>query len=489
MLRTRATRGIPEKTWEGDLHSSSFTAGNWGPSGVPTSTDDVCVPAATPNPPVIGAAGTQADVASIESSQTLAVPAGKILKIFSTSQSSLLHNNLTLNGGTLDNAGSLTVQGNLNWGGGSSIIGAGTTTIAPAGTLTASGQNTSLALDTGTLHVDGTATFAGATGGNFFDTYLQNAAEIEIGSGGTLDLQDDQTIYDLGGGTNRIHVLAGGTLTRTQTDGPEPASVGVPVENDGTVAAVSGTTTSLAGGSNPELAASCRLRPGRFAAGTRRSSAPPSGTHSVGGCERHRRRHGPRLRLDTVARSPPPTLTVSGTYAWKRHHDLRRRDDDDHPRRHAERDRPEHARALDTGSCTSTAPRPSRARPAATSSTPTCRTPPTSTSARPARSTSKMTRRSTTSAVARTRSTSSPAATSPGAAVPVPRPSRSRSTTTAPAASACRRGHSRSPGSGATSTGQFNAATGARSTSPAAPTPPAAPASPATAPCASAREP
>ena len=59
--------------------------------------------------------------------------------------------------------------------------------------------------------------------GTYFYTYLQNGAELEVGSGGTLDLQDDQQILENGGTGNLLHVLSGGTLTPTSAAGtPSP---------------------------------------------------------------------------------------------------------------------------------------------------------------------------------------------------------------------------------------------------------------------------
>ena len=42
--------GVVDKTWEGDVNSSWFTAGNWAPAGVPSTASDVCIPAVTAQP-------------------------------------------------------------------------------------------------------------------------------------------------------------------------------------------------------------------------------------------------------------------------------------------------------------------------------------------------------------------------------------------------------------------------------------------------------
>ncbi|MGH2712970.1 MAG: Calx-beta domain-containing protein, partial [Thermoleophilaceae bacterium] len=63
--------------------------------------------------------------------------------------------------------------------------------------------------------------------------------EIEVASGGTLDLQDDQ-FWSHNFSGEQLHVLAGGTLTRTSAAGTDAANVGVPFDNDGTVEVTAG---------------------------------------------------------------------------------------------------------------------------------------------------------------------------------------------------------------------------------------------------------
>ena len=79
------------------------------------------------------------------------------------------------------------------------LPGAGTTTIASGAALTATGLNTYRILDAQTLHIDGTATFAGATAGNGFETYIGQGAVLEVGSGGTLDLRSPTSLPHNGG--------------------------------------------------------------------------------------------------------------------------------------------------------------------------------------------------------------------------------------------------------------------------------------------------
>jgi hypothetical protein len=269
--------GVVDKTWEGDVSSSWFTAGNWGPSGAPTASSDVCIPAGTPNPPVIGT-GAQANAASIESSQAIAVNAGTLRISGTGGQASVLHDDLDLAANTtLNNLSSLSIEGNLGWGPSSTITGAGTTTIAAAGTLTASGDDTFRYLTAQTLHIDGAATLSGHTAATYFDTYLQGGAEIEIGSGGSLDLQNDQFIYDLDFDPgNLIEVQAGGDLTRSAGTGT--ATIQAPVDNDSTSSVdVQTGTLKLGGGSGAETST------GQFSAATGATLEFGGGTHATSG--------------------------------------------------------------------------------------------------------------------------------------------------------------------------------------------------------------
>ena len=70
----------------------------------------------------------------------------------------------------------MTVNGNYRWDNNTTIAGAGTTLIAPSGTLTApAGSSVQRILDTGTLRIQGSATFGGNTDGNYHQTVLITA--------------------------------------------------------------------------------------------------------------------------------------------------------------------------------------------------------------------------------------------------------------------------------------------------------------------------
>ena len=240
---TSCSAGTVDRTWIGATSADWFTTANWSPAALPTASADVCVPAGTAYAPTVST-GAQANAASIESSEPVSVGAGK-LKVFSTTKETVIHGELLLAGGTFEALGPTTVHGNVDWGGGSTIAGTGVMTIASDGTLTASGESTSRELGVGTtLHIDGTATLSGSTvERDGFLTLLLDRSVLEIGSGGTLDVQDAQGFFFSGEDLTRIpliHVLPGGTLTRTSAVA-DPAELNVTLDNDGTVDLRAGT--------------------------------------------------------------------------------------------------------------------------------------------------------------------------------------------------------------------------------------------------------
>ena len=182
---------------------------------------------------------------------------------------------LRLDNGTLSNTGTMTVNGTLEWVNFSTISGAGTTTIASGAALAATDVNTWRVLDAQTLRINGTATLGGATGGDSFDTYIGQGAVLEVGSGGTLDLQNNQNIYHNGGDDPLVHVLAGGNLTRSTGTGT--ASINVPVDNDATSSVtVQAGTLALAGGSGTATST------GQFNVATGAAIDFSGGTHQLG---------------------------------------------------------------------------------------------------------------------------------------------------------------------------------------------------------------
>jgi len=175
-------------TFNGGTSSDWNTDSNWSQNHVPTSGEDVVIPAGSPNA-TLGAGGV-ANSVSLASVRIL-----------------------TVSGGTL-------------------AIGAGASSLAGSLIIGASGVVT-LAGTTSVTHGGGPAdpaiSFKGEDGGR-----------LDVLSGGTLNFASDSNRI-LNNGTNiSMHVFAGGTLEQTAT-GPEGGSVvDIPVDDDGQVLATAG---------------------------------------------------------------------------------------------------------------------------------------------------------------------------------------------------------------------------------------------------------
>ena len=216
---------------------------------------------------------------------------------------------VSLAGGTLaSGAGGTTVHGTLSWDN-DGTIGDGTTTIAPTAPSRPPAGPASSAPSTPAPCGSRAARRSRATPtATSTRPCSSNGADIEVGGASgprTLDLQDDQLIFDGDGGADSVlHVLAGGTLTRTSAAGSGVADVQIPVENDGTVTAAAGTTTWLSGGSSGN---SGQWSP---AAGGFVNFA--GGTHSIGGSTIA----GAGTVYGSYEVASAQTLTVNGNYRW-----------------------------------------------------------------------------------------------------------------------------------------------------------------------------
>lgn len=67
------------KTWMGSIDDNWNIPGNWSTTGVPVSTNDVLIPSATPNQPVVRIPGLSCNNLFIENGATVIVQPGKIL--------------------------------------------------------------------------------------------------------------------------------------------------------------------------------------------------------------------------------------------------------------------------------------------------------------------------------------------------------------------------------------------------------------------------
>ena len=206
---------------------------------------------------------------------------------------------LTLAGGGVAGAGTLDVEGTLNFTTGSTLgdfSNAGTTRIAPGGTMGITGAVGNVFLANAyTLRIDGTATWGPGTP----DILLCDTSRIEVGSGGLLDAQSNESI-DFCSGSAQVDVLNGGELRKSAGIGT--TAINVPLDSDGKTAATSGTL-SLAGG----------------ATGSGQLDATGSGITAIDSPltpEAGMTVTGTGVRLNNGSIGGAQTLTVNGTLNW-----------------------------------------------------------------------------------------------------------------------------------------------------------------------------
>ena len=235
-------------TWTGEAGDGYWqTAGNWSTSGVPTSSDRVCIPS--------GSSATitsTAQVGSItgEGSLTVAASSLEIADGSTVSEiGSLTPRALTLSGST-----TLNVFGALSTSGTSTISGSGEVVVESGATGSLDSSECSLLTMDGTiLSNEGTVT-SGASGGQSGQVNMANGAQLQ--NAGTFNVDaytagcvpgyDTAAIAD-DGGTSPL-ITNTGTLDINVGSG-NAASVSVPLDNTGTIDVESGALAPIGGDS------------------------------------------------------------------------------------------------------------------------------------------------------------------------------------------------------------------------------------------------
>ena len=215
---------------------------NWSTGTPPGQTDDVMI--ILPGAYMVTldvdskVASLTLGAASGTQVQTLSVPSNTLTVTGASSVGSL--GVLDLAGGTLVAAG-LTVNGTLNWTGGT-MSGGATTTIAAGATLTISGGGLVKSLSGRTISNAGTV------------TWTSDAADIQSSGGsnvfnntGTFNTQNNSHM-SIAGGTLTFNNQTGGTLNRSGAG--TTTQFAVPFNNAGTVTVTSGTLSLADGGSS-----------------------------------------------------------------------------------------------------------------------------------------------------------------------------------------------------------------------------------------------
>ena len=117
-----AMNASAQKTWTGTTSTAWNTATNWSPAGAPVASDNVTIPSAPANQPVLsGTTGVCANL-TINTGASLSISATTSNNAqLTTSGSTVISGSLTL-GGTITRTGKLIVN-NITWASGSSMSG------------------------------------------------------------------------------------------------------------------------------------------------------------------------------------------------------------------------------------------------------------------------------------------------------------------------------------------------------------------------------
>ncbi len=231
----------PTKTWTGGGGDASWqNANNWFPVGVPTGSDNVCIPDQTPDITITFPGGGTNNVLSVQSAEAIQVNSGTVFNITSLTDASTIRT-LNLTGGVLGGSGNITVTSAFNWTGGT-LAGAGTLTVPSTAQLTISG-GAGKGLSQRKL-VDNSATTTDWTGGGIC---VDTGAEWDNNS--VLLIDGDQDVSNCGGVASSI--VNAGTITKSAGNASVDATfVDIPFSNAGTVNANAGDLRFRADGTD-----------------------------------------------------------------------------------------------------------------------------------------------------------------------------------------------------------------------------------------------
>ena len=184
------------RTWSGATNTDWNTAGNWLPTIVPTSADDVTIPAGLVTYPAVNSAAANAKTIM------LATGAGAQPTLTVSGNTLTVAGNFTINAGTVTHsggtisvtAGAVSITGTVNESAGTFLCSVGLT-VNLGGNLNVSG--------TGVIHM------ASALATTPTDHITIAAGGTMTQSGGSVDVRDFSTV---GGATDGTYTQSGGTF-------------------------------------------------------------------------------------------------------------------------------------------------------------------------------------------------------------------------------------------------------------------------------------
>ena len=220
-------------SWDGGATTLSWQdAGNWTTNVLPGASDNVCL-STTAN------VTSAADVTILnlnQSAGSLTISGGAFSLTDAVNSSSAT--NLTLSGGALGGAATLTTAGAMTWSGGE-MMGSGTTSIASGRVLTINGAGNKYLGRTLSVLSGGSAI---ETGSGSIGTTSNGSPTINVA--GTYDVQTDVGVFvqNIAG---QINVLSGGVFKKSAGTGT--SNFDSSVDNDGSVQALSGMLSMTRG--------------------------------------------------------------------------------------------------------------------------------------------------------------------------------------------------------------------------------------------------
>jgi RHS repeat-associated protein len=224
------------KTWVGGTEGIWGTAANWSPAGVPSATDVTCIASGD----TVNVTENASQTGSLVVAGTLTIPSG-YLEVVSTVEASSVAN-LSIEHGTLINAGVLAVSGTFTGGEGGVLKGLGTTLIESGAKATIT-EVGSLFVEEQTFENAGTLSIGKKSA-------ISGSKKMLLANSGTLIL-NGETLSELHGliaGENEASLVNTGVIEKAEGTGASP--IEFVFDNEGKVSVTSGEIELTGGGAS-----------------------------------------------------------------------------------------------------------------------------------------------------------------------------------------------------------------------------------------------